>query len=149
MADKIIEAIVGAIVFFAIFPALIGLISEVNQPKIIPPSGPTPEEINLTQRLDACYQQLGELNASIVTKQDFAELRAQVEGIKENVVNIYNTQTNYIENRFYFVVSLSITITLSLSISLFVLIDLTIFGGELWVSIKKTIINRFHHKSQI
>jgi hypothetical protein len=140
--DSIIEGIIGIAVLIIMLPALIGLIHII-------PSTPTTDHAaeqraqNLSEQLQICQTNLDALNKTVVTKGDLKDILSAIQNINTNVINLYDTQNNYIENRFQFIVSLSVTLTLGISITLFTFIDITIFGGELWKAIWGTFKKRF------
>jgi predicted PurR-regulated permease PerM len=141
----IIEVIIGITFFIAVFPILFKLADMSNpEPKVVVDQTAIEQAKNLSEQLKICQKNYEELNKTILTKSDLIDLTKAVGLINKNVINIYETNQNYIKNYFSFTVILSLSLGFTLSISLFTLIDWTIFKFELRKSLFDAIKRRFN-----
>jgi predicted PurR-regulated permease PerM len=144
--EKIIEAFVGIILLLIFVPVIFSMLSSLspeNKEVIIQNNTAIEQAKNLSEQLTICQNNLNELNATIITKEDLNDLYNAVSQINKNVITIYETNQNYIQNYFSLTIMLSITLTLVFSIGLLTLIDLTIFKAAFIRSFTKIIRQRF------
>lgn len=142
---KIIEACIS-IIFLVIFvPVIISSLYSIThpEPQQIINNTAVEEAKNLSQQLEVCQRNFEELNNTILTKNDILDLTSIIKQTNQNVINIYETNHNYIKNYFSLTIQLTIALTLALSIGLFTLLDLTIFKMELVKTVIKVVKHRF------
>ncbi len=144
--EKIIEAFIGIILLLVFVPIIFSMLNSLSpsSKEVIVQNNTAVEQAkNLSDQLAICQTNLNELNATVVTKEDLNDLYSAVSQINQNVITIYESNQNYIQNYFSLTVVLSITLTLVFSLGLFTLIDLTIFKTAFIRSFAKIIKQRF------
>jgi hypothetical protein len=128
---KVFELIMAIIFLIAVLPIFSQLSSLSNPGQEVAVNNTAIEQAkNLSENLEICQKNYEELKNSSVTRDDFNYLVSAVSQLNTNVVNIYETNNNYIKNYFSLTIILSITLTLVFSMGLFTLIDLTIFKAK-------------------
>jgi len=147
--DKIIEGIVALIFLVVLAPILISILHSISPEKSgeVVDTSAIEKAKNLSAQLELCQQKYDELNETILTKQDLTGIQSALSGINQNVVNIYESNNNYIKNYFSFTIALSLSLGFTLSIGLFALIDLTVFNVALSKGIIRAVKNRFRRES--
>ncbi len=149
--DNVVEGVVGVIFLIIALPIFIALLNAINTE--LPTEPPEPvvlvnetlieEAQNLSQQLELCQKNLEELNSSIVTKTDLQDVMSAIAQINQNVINIYETNNQFISARITLTITLSITLTLVLSLGLLTLLDVTVFKAELSKALWRVIKKRF------
>jgi hypothetical protein len=146
---RIIEGIFAIIILFAMLPLFFQL-GDIAKPEkeIIVNNIAIEQARNLSSQLEICQRNYNELNKSIVTKQDIADLASIIKGVNQNVLNIYDMNTTYIKNNISLTIKITITLTLMFSIGLLTLIDATFFKFELATGLFRAFKKRFGKKEE-
>ena len=143
--SKIIEGIFGILFLISAIPLLLQLNSIANPPI----NTIALEEVkNCSEQLSICQQNYQELNNTVVTKSDLNKILEAIKRLDQNVINIYETNNNYINAYIYSTIQITISLTILISLGLFALIDLTLFNVELSKSLIKIIKDKFKKKSR-
>jgi hypothetical protein len=147
--DKLIEAAVSVIFLLVITPVLFSMLYSISNPapQVIINNTAVEQAQNLSIQLQICQKNLDELNKTVVTKQDLNDLYSILSKVNQNVVNIYETNNNYIKNYFSLTVALSISLGFTISVGLFTLLDITIFNLELSKGFIRVLRRKFSKKS--
>jgi hypothetical protein len=147
---KIFELIIAVIFLLAVLPIFFQLSSLTSpEPQEIINNTAVEQAKNLSLSLEICQQNYEQLKNSTVTKEDFSYLVSVVSQLNQNVINIYETNHNYIKNYFSLTIILSITLTLAFTIGLFTLLDLTIFKAKFMKTGINIIKQRFSYNQEV
>jgi hypothetical protein len=142
--DKIVETIISLILLASVIPLLSTLYSTSNpNPQTIVDNTAIEQAKNLSAQLELCQKNYEELNRTILTKQDIKDLYSALATINQNVVNIYETNNNYIRNYFTFTIAVSLTLGFTLSVGLLTLFDVAFFNMELRRGFIRVVKKRF------
>lgn len=142
---KIIEAGLS-ILFLAIFvPVILSVLFSISHPspQIVVNNTAIEEAKTLSDKLAICEQNFNELNQTVVTKKDLIDLTSAIRQANQNIINIYESNHNYIANYFSLTIVLSITLGITLSFGLLTLFDWTIFKFELVRGFFRAVKRRF------
>jgi hypothetical protein len=147
---RIIEGVFAIIILFTMLP-LIFQLGDLSKPQkeIVVNNTAIEEARNLSEQLKICQQNYEELNQSIITKQDLIDLTSVVKSINQNVISIYETNNNYIENHISLTIRITITLTLMFSLGLLTLLDATFFKFELARGFLRAFKKRFKKKEEV
>ncbi|MBS3165799.1 hypothetical protein J4444_01630 [Candidatus Woesearchaeota archaeon] len=140
----VIEGIVGILILLAMLPLLFQ-IGDIAKPQkdIVVNNTAVEQAKNLLSQLEICQKNYEDLNKSVITKNDLLDLTSVVKSINQNVMNIYEMNTSYIENHISLTIEITITLTLMFSLGIFTLLDATIFKFELAKGLFRTVKRRF------
>jgi hypothetical protein len=147
---RVVEGLFAVIILFAMLPLFFQLGDLAKPQKEIVINNTAIEEArNLSEQLAICQQNYEELNQSIITKQDLLDLTSVVRNINQNVISIYETNNNYIENHISLTIKITITLTLMFSLGLLTLLDATLFKFELAKGFFRAWKRRFKKKEEV
>lgn len=146
---RVIEGIFAIIILFSMLPLFFQLGDLANpKPEVVVNNSAIEEARNLSEQLAICQQNYEELNKSVITKQDLLDLTDIIGSINKNVISIYETNNNYIENHISLTIKITITLTLMFSLGLLTLIDATFFKFELATGLFRAFKRRFGKKEE-
>ena len=130
---KIIEAIFSIIFLFILTPVLISILYSASHPhpEIVVNNTAVEQAQSLSQQFAICQENYNQLKNSTVTKGDLQSLVDAISQINKNVINIYQSNSNYINNYFIFTIQITIALTIVFSIGIITFFDWTIFKFEL------------------
>lgn len=142
---KIIEAGLSLLFLVIFVPIIISMLYSISHPspQIVVNNTAVEEAKNLSDRLAICEQDYNELNKTVVTKQDLLDLTSAIKQANQNIINIYDTNYNYIKNYFSLTIVLSLAFGFTLSFGLFTLLDWTVFKFELARGFFRAVKRRF------
>src|SRR3989344_8004754 len=94
----VIEGIVGILILLAMLPLLFQ-IGDIAKPQkdIVVNNTAVEQAKNLLSQLEICQKNYEDLNKSVITKNDLLDLTSVVKSINQNVMNIYEMNSSYIE----------------------------------------------------
>lgn len=142
---NIIEAGLSLLFLVIFVPIIISTLYSIShpEPQIVVNNTAVEEARNLSQQLTICETNYQELNKTIVTKQDLLDLASAIKQANQNIINIYESNQNYIQNYFSLTIALSISLGITLSFGLLTLFDWTVFKFELARGLFRAIKRRF------